>query len=365
MNPINILHIIDTSGPGGAEKIVFDLIRNKCDRFKLHLILPDQGWLYTKLNGIEDVVIDTINGHGRFNIKYLIQLINYVTNHKIDIIHAHLYGVSSYCGLVSLFTRIPMICTLHGMAGIPGKLKLKIISETAAMIVFVSDHLREQFLKTINVNREKTEVIYNGINYNDFQSSSVNSIRREFDFNEDDILIGAVGNITPAKGYDVLIKAAAKACRNNPNYRFLIAGEKRGKLFRDLRELSNSLGLNNNVYFIGYREDVCSFLREIDLFVLPSITEGFSLATIEAMAVGVPVIATTSGGPSEIINHNINGRLIPPGDTNAIISDIVYLLNNKDLADILVRNAKQTVKTKYNIESMISKYNKMYYKVTT
>jgi glycosyltransferase involved in cell wall biosynthesis len=126
------------------------------------------------------------------------------------------------------------------------------------------------------------------------------SLRSELALADDVILVGAIGNIRAPKAYDVLLRAARILLDRSQRFHFIIAGDCANALGRELAELSRSLGIEQQVSFLGLRADVPRILRNLDAFV-SSRTEGFSIACIEAMACGIPVIATRSGGPEEIL----------------------------------------------------------------
>lgn len=363
MKKIRVLHIIDTAGPGGAEKVLYDIIKNlDSSKFESFLIIPDKGWLYAQLKD-ENITIDIINGKGSYNISYIIKLIWYVYRNEIDVIHAHLMGVSLYCIFVSLFTGIPLVSTIHGYVDLPKrktKLKIQLISAFAKRIVFVSEHLRAYFLETTDINKKKTEIIYNGINSQMYLESPCDDLRAEFGLSNDDILVGSVGNITPPKGYDILLTAASIVCKSNQHTKFLIAGEKRGVLYKNLEDLRRDLRLDDKVFFVGYRTRIASFLKGLDIFVLPSKTEGFSLSTVEAMAVGLPVIVTKSGGPEEIIDDLNDGLLVDANDPNALAEKILLLLDDIVFKKRISSAARKSIKNKFTIEQMINKYERLY-----
>lgn len=367
MKKIRVLHIIDTTGPGGAEKVICDIVK-KLDRRKFisFLIIPDKGWLYSQLKD-KNVTIDIIDGKGAYNASYIIKLIRYVYRNKIDIIHAHLLGVSLYCSFVSLLTGTPLICTIHGFVDLPkrkSKLKIWIISKITKKIIFVSAHLRSYFNDIVSFDNKRTEIIHNGIDNKLYLESGCDDLRWEYGFSKDDIIIGAVGNVTPSKGYDVLIKAASIICNSNPKVKFLIAGEKRGLLYENLKDMCMTLKLNSNILFVGYRTRIASFLKGLDIFILPSISEGFSLSTIEAMAAGLPILATRSGGPEEIIDDQVNGLLVDTNDPVALAEKISIIISNTSLRDKISNKAREIVQDKFSVDLMVAKYEDIYNNVT-
>src|SRR5690606_9174567 len=154
------------------------------------------------------------------------QLIDIVRTHKIDLILSHLFGSNVYCSLAGLICRVPVISVFHGNVDVSpndvlAKLKFKAISAGSSKIVFVSDHLRTEMMRRFNLKRENCATIYNVIPVQTFLPASNSEIRDELGLRQDDLLIGAIGNIRPAKGYDQLIHAAAILARRSDRYKFV------------------------------------------------------------------------------------------------------------------------------------------------
>ncbi len=137
--------------------------------------------------------------------------------------------------------------------------------------------------------------IPNGVDTKIFRPERNRSIRAELGISDDTALIGAIGNIRKPKAYDVLLRAARALADGSRRFHLVIAGDRANTLGRDLEVLKRNLGLDGQVTFLGLREDVPRVLNNLDVFVLSSHTEGFSIACIEAMACGIPVVATRSG----------------------------------------------------------------------
>ena len=169
----------------------------------------------------------------------------------------------------------------------------------------------------------------------------------------------SVGNIRAAKGYDHLIRAAALMAHDHPEIHFLIAGEGKGRLWEELQAQREEVGVQDTVHFLGFRPNVHALLAGCDLFLLPSTSEGFSIATIEAMAQGIPLIATRSGGP-EIITPDVDGVLIPAGSGVHIAEAVTRLAAAPEERDRLRRNAAATVAKRFSLESQVAAYEAIY-----
>jgi glycosyltransferase involved in cell wall biosynthesis len=239
-------------------------------------------------------------------------------------------------------------------------LKFGAINFGANAIVAVSNSLSENIVNRTPLWASKTKVIYNGINTADFKCLASDSLRNKMGWNEDDIIIGSLGNIRTAKAYDVLLQAAALLKEHSNQFRFVIAGQGKGDLYEELLKLKSDLGLDDIVYFLGFNDDPAELLSNLDFFLLSSSSEGFSIATLQAMAAGLPVIATRSGGPQEIITHKENGWLVAPESPALIAGALIKLSNDDVLCHRLAKSGKAHVIENFDVKNMISSYEKIY-----
>jgi len=180
--------------------------------------------------------------------------------------------------------------------------------------------------------------------------------KREKGFNEDTPLVISVASLSKQKDHVTLIKAIAHL----QNVHLLIVGD--GSLKTKLHEFSISLGLNNRVHFLGYRNDVPELLAAADVFVMSSHWEGFGLAVVEAMAAGVPVIASDVPGLSEVIEHGKSGLLFPARDEAKLAENIRLLLKDKHRRQQLINEGKKRAHY-FTIDKTVSQYVGAYDKI--
>ena len=243
-----ILHVIDTTGPGGAETVFIDLIKGlPRDKFKSIVLIRGKGWVYETLlkHGIQPILMDA---KGSFNWRYLVNILKLLKSKKVDLIQSHLLGSNIYCSMAGLLSRTPVIATFHGSVDIGvnerfKSLKFGIINTGANKVIAVSQNLKKSMLKTTAIRPSKLNVIYNGIVTSDFDYPRNNTIRTTYGWKNDDIIIGCLGNIRPAKGYDHLLRTAALLKEKSPRFKFVIAGQGNNRLHDDLLAQKNQLGL--------------------------------------------------------------------------------------------------------------------------
>ena len=361
----NVLHTIDTNETGGAESIFLTLAATlDPSKFRSIVAIKSEGWIAEQLRklGLNPLFVDAT---GSFNLKYLYQLVRIIRKYKIDIIQSHLFGSNVYCSLAGWICRVPVVSVFHGFVDVnPASrliaTKFRILNMGSTSVVFVSQSLRNAFQKVGMVSAEKSLVIYNGVDTSVFCRDRNHSIRAQLGLAENDIVIGSIGDVRQAKGYDILLHAAAQVVEKSPRYKFLIAGDTSGPLYQELLKLRNHLGLNKHVFFLGFREDVAQVLNNFDVFLLSSTTEGFSIATIEAMACGLPVVVTRSGGPEEIVTDAKDGLLVDVVSPSQIASALELLTNDKALRERLELGARETVVSRFSMNAMLRAYEELY-----
>ena len=306
-----------------------------------------------------------MDNKGSFNLRYLAGLVGLIKREKVDLIQSHLLGSNVYCSLAGLITRKPVVATFHGAVDFEKKNKLsgmkyRAINAGADTVIAVSEELREDILSRTLIEPEKVRVVYNGIRTADYQRPHSRDLRQMFGWSENEIIIGSLGNIRPAKGYDILLHAAAILKYVDSRLRFVIAGQGKEGLFDGLLLLREQLGLEEQVKFLGFCEDAAGFLSNLDLFLSSSISEGMPLSAIQAMVAQLPVIATRCGGYEELVTHAENGWLVGVGNPQAIAEGIRLLVADEKIRKKLAINARLHAVDKYDIKVMLETYQKIY-----
>lgn len=228
----------------------------------------------------------------------------------------------------------------------------KLTSGLVTKYICISKSVKDSLVNRDNINPEKIQLIYNGIDFSRFKKiymkqESINYLDIE-SIKKDDIIIGTVGNLRKAKGHIYLIKAIKilKAKGYN-NIKCLLVGD--GELREELETMVKYLKLEKNVLFLGARSDIAHIIKAFDIFVMPSLWEGFGLAAVESMVAKVPVIASDVGGLKEIIDDNITGVLFKKCNENSLSEKIELLLSNQKLKDQIVKNAYDKAINKFDI----------------
>jgi len=361
MSQQTILHTIETGGPGGAETVLLNLAGGvDAARYRSLVLLPCEGWLADSVRKLRIPV--SIARRDRHPIGELVRL---VKREQVDLIHSHLPDANFYSCVAGRVAGAKVIATWHNLPRSIGpwswkrSIKESVVRHSADAVVGVSGAVVDA-LKAEGFSGRRTVCIYNGVNTARFGRSSPGKLRLELGCGADVPIVGMVANLRASKNYEGFLEAAAMVGREFPASQFVAAGEIDSGISGRLRQLCASYGLEQRFHLLGLRHDIPELLADFNVFVLSSTTEGFSIATIEAMAAGRAVVVTRSGGPAEIVEHGQTGLIVPPRDAPALARGIVQMLADPQRAAELGRNARVAVEKRFSLAAMIARYEQLY-----
>ena len=296
------------------------------------------------------------------------KLAAFLRKEKVDILHTHLFEPSVVGLLAGVLagTRYRVstrhYSDYHTRVNKNWHVRIdKMCNRLSHKIIGVSEHTSRHVVETENTKREKVITIYNGIDFDRVKTSDDDfraRIRKEFSA-EDKFLILTTGRLHPEKGYPYLFEAAAKLKElTKKSFTWLIAGK--GAFEQEFREQVASLGADDVIKFIGFRQDMPDLMAAADLFVLPSVAEAFGVVFAEAIYLGVPIVATRIGGIPEIVSDGVDGILIPPADSDAIANNVANLLNNAEKLKSLASAGREKVIERFEFEDMTRRYEAVY-----
>jgi glycosyltransferase involved in cell wall biosynthesis len=360
-----VLHVIDTTGPGGAETVFLDLAAQLDPaRWTSRATVTAPGWVHDQLV-TRGVGFDLIPSSATtLDLGYLRGLVRMVRRHRIDLVQTHLLGSAVYGTVAARLGGARAVCTFHGVwdleqAGRLLALKRWLVRR-ADRLVFVSRSVRDTFdAAGFGMSPDRAVVIYNGIAPAP-SSAARDAVRHRLGLRNGQLLVGAIGNVRPAKGYDVLLEAAARVAAQVPDVRFVIAGDTAHPDYEGVCRRRAVLGLEGTVEFLGFRDDVEDLLSALDVLVSTSRSEGFSLSTVQAMAAGVPVVATRSGGPEEILEDGRTGVLVTNGSAEAVARGIERVYGDAGFAARLAAEGRVEVARRFSLRRMVLAYEDLY-----
>jgi glycosyltransferase involved in cell wall biosynthesis len=365
--PILILHVCETGGVGGAESVLLNIVKRlEPGRFQSHVVLMKSGWLAEQLRaaGLEPSILPSRRS---YDAGFVVRLAGRVLGVKTDLIHAHLPDAAAYACLAGALSRTPVVATYHGFPAAHApqsratRLKLAIVRRLARRITVVSDALGRDFVANAHFPPDRMRTIHNGIDWDEFDRPfDAGRLRRTLPLAAGVPVVGMVANVRPAKGYPIFVRAAARVAREVPGVHFVAIGETDRSLQPSLDAEVQALGLADRFHFLGARDDVPQLLRLLDVFALSSLSEGMSIATVEAMGAGLPVVVTRSGGPEELVVDGQTGLLVAAGDADALADGILKCLNDRALAAQLAHKAKIDARGRFAMQTMVSAYAALY-----
>ena len=287
------------------------------------------------------------------------QIFNFVRKKKIKLIHSNASRATLYAGPVAKILRIPLIW--HVRVPHPDKLLDRFLVLFASRIIAVSRIVKRRFEW---FKKDRVEIIYNGVDTQRFSPGKAqDDVRKKFNINSQDIVIGTVGRLSPEKGLEYLISAIREVVNLYPRTKVLIVGDGDEKYRLSLQEKVKDLELSSHIFFVGFYEDVPQILRCLDIFSLPSLFEAFNRSLLEAMACGLPVVATAVGGNVEIVQDGVNGLLVPPINPGALAFAITELLKDKEKARKMGGEGKLLVEENFSIDINVRKIEKLYMQI--
>jgi glycosyltransferase involved in cell wall biosynthesis len=231
----------------------------------------------------------------------------------------------------------------------------RLMAKLPDAVIAVSEQVRSHCIEVDRVDPAIVHTVYNGLDITRWPSPPVSSR------SPDELLVVTVGNIRRVKGHDILIRAAAAVVQRFPKVRFSIAGEVlEGDYFEEIQNLIRDLGLSAHFQFAGNVTDLQQYLAAADLFVLPSRSEGFSNALVEAMAAGLPIVATDVGGNSEAIQTGVNGFLVPSENPERLAEAMIALISNPTQARSLGLCGRELATKRFTTEAMMHKTIEIY-----
>jgi len=225
--------------------------------------------------------------------------------------------------------------------------------------IAISNDVETAIVKTIGPVQDRIAIISNGVDMRRYQSSTDRfATRRALGFTEDDILYTVVGTLKEQKGHRYLIEAVTPLIARTPRLHILIVGD--GELRGSLEAQVRAAGIETNIHFLGNRSDVAALLAASNVFVLPSLWEGLPMALIEAMASGLPVIATLVSGSQQVVEQGRSGILVPPGEVTPLRQAMEDLLADPERARLLGKAAQRRIEEAYSARRQAEEHLVLY-----
>lgn len=370
--PPLIVHIIYALGTGGLENGLVNIInRMPPDRYKHVIICLTHATDFAKRITAPDVKVIELHKREGHDLGVYWRLQKLLWQLKPDLVHTRNLAALEMQALTLLLPGVKRvhgehgrdIYDLHGQNKKYNRLR-KVMSYVIHRYIAVSQDLESWLLTTVNIPREKVEQLYNGVDlsrFNQFDDSvKIGVLPTEFE--NDCLIIGTVGRVAAVKDQQTLLKAfnilVKSGSELSDKLRLVIVGG--GPLFTALEEQVHDLGLEKKVWLAGDRKDIPALLRSMDMFVLPSLGEGISNTVLEAMATGLPVIATRVGGNPELVDDQSTGALVPVGNSEELARVLLDIVNDKDKLSAMGAAGLAKVQKQFHWDITVANYLAVY-----
>jgi glycosyltransferase involved in cell wall biosynthesis len=350
---------------GGAEVLAARMARQWRVSFRvLFVCLDDLGTLGQSLRD-EGFRVEVLGRRPGVDGRCLLRLALLLRRERVDLVHAHQYTPFFYAAAARLLCRRPaVLLTEHGRhhPDFPRpkrRLVNRLLLDRRDRVVAVGEAVRQALVVNDGFPAGRVGVIYNGIDLGPFGAAVGRAaLRRELGLAENDLVLFQVARLDPIKDHLTALRALQRLRQWRDDVRLVIVGE--GPTEATIRQFVREGGLESHVHMLGLRADVARLLPAGDAFLLTSVSEGIPLTVIEAMAAGLPVVATRVGGMAEVVEDGRTGLLAPAGDAEALAESVMRLARDPGLAAEMGRWGRARAWAEFSEAHMHERYGQLY-----
>jgi glycosyltransferase involved in cell wall biosynthesis len=361
-----ICQVLHSLRMGGAEVLAARLARQLGDTYRFVFACLDEiGTLGHELQG-EGFPVELLGRRPGIDWKGSVRLAKFLRREQVDLLHAHQYTPFFYSTMARFFYRRPSILfTEHGrhFPDYPRRKRMianRLLLKGRDRVIGVGEAVRQALVRNEGMRAERVGVVYNGVDLTPFQhgSSQREIVRREIGVEATGPVILQVARLDYLKDHATAIRMLERVVRVRRQARLVLVGD--GPEQTKIEELIRQRNLGAHVRLLGLRNDVARLLSAADVFLLTSISEGIPLTLIEAMAAGLPVVATRVGGIGEVVVDGETSLLAASGDDAALAESILRLADNPDLGRQLGTNGRERAFAMFSEAKMHAGYRQLY-----
>lgn len=361
--PRTVAHVVQNLDVGGLERVVISLMRGiDSGRYRSILYTLGSGGVLSTGLAREGFCVRPFTKAPGLDYALLARMARALRADHVDIVHCHNYSPLVYGAVSGRAARVAgVVYTAHG-AKTSGRRatrtfqRLHLVDE----VVFVSDDARRVALAAGAVRDRRVHTIVNGVDARAYLrgSDARRRVRAEFSVPDDAPVVGIIARLTAAKDHVNLFDAFLRVLEAHTDARLLVVGD--GELRAELEQAVQQRSLSGAVVFAGRRDDVADVLSAFDVFVLSSATEGLAVTLLEAMAAGLPVVATRVGGNPEVVVDGDTGSIVPPRDPAALGAAIGEMLSDRACAKRMGERGAERARGRFGIDAMVNGYVALY-----
>ena len=365
---LRVLHVVNRLDLGGTESGILKVIAGLRGEEFIHAICTARGHSseFTNQRAFSGRIYDA-NGTGTPSKFMVGRFARVMREYRPHIVHSRNWGAIEAVFAARLAGVPVAIHSEHGyeldiLKGLPLRRRLlrRAAYATADAVFAVSADLRDYHARQAWISPTKISVVANGVDSKRFAPRLQDKLacRAGLRLPENSLLVGTVGRLVPIKDQALLLHAAKILLDRGFDLSMALAGD--GSELERLGSLAASLSISSRVYFLGASRKVEDFLNALDVFVLPSVSEGMSNTVLEAMSSGLPVVATRVGGNPELIEDKVSGLLFEVGNIEQLVERLTNLTKNAELRHSLGASARARILAQYRLDGMIDRYRDLY-----
>jgi len=363
---VRVGQCIDGLERGGAEQIVRLLVKYADPLFKHHIYAFADGPMAAEIQALGAPVTIVRRRMPKLDPSLIWRLSRALRADGIRLLHTHIFGACLHGRLAAmLLGRLPVVVTEHNVATkYKGYQRLtnRWLSRWSQRIVAVSDEVGRSLTSDIGVSPEKVRIVCNGVDTDHFATLPTREAARDYlKIPRHVRVVGSIGRLTRQKGYGYLLQAMSILLQDCSGVHLVLVGK--GEQRSALEQQASELGISENTHFVGLHPDIRRLLPAFDVFAMSSLWEGLPMALLEAMAAGLPCVATTAGGIVNVIDDGVNGLLVPPADPGSLAAAIKRVIDKPQEAQRMGEHAKTTVERDFSARRMTAEYEDVYREV--
>lgn len=362
---INLLFLVNGFAIGGGELKVLELVQEFKSRYDdvFHCVACAVGQGGPLQKDFEKLGVRTevVAKKNKYDLSQVTRIAKLMQEEQIDVVQTTLFYADVIGTFAAKLARVPHVVSWEAITepySTKQMLAYKLASRWYSMSVSVSNAIQKQVIEDRGVPPEKTMTIHYGVDLERFKPVKGNALRKELALKKDDIILGTVARLTTQKGHTYLIDAMPKILEAFPKAQFVWAGG--GPLQKDLEDQAKKLGVRDHIHILGFRSDIRELVGEFDLFVLPSLWEGFPNVVLEVMACGKPIVATAVDGTPEAVIDGETGFLVPSKQPVPLADAIVKMLSKSSQLDKMGKAGRKRVETHFTLDKQVDAFASLF-----
>lgn len=363
---IKVCYLIGSLKIGGAQRHLVKLL-NALDRSRVEPVLvlfKEEGDLISEIRRLQIPIYElSINKlYGLHSISCLYKFVKYLREQDIDVLHTFIWQANFFGAVAGIIARKKVVISkrsTNDWMTAPYLMISRLTNMLADKVSVVSEDVAKTVRERERASEAKLFVVPNGVDLpGKIDVEKKEALQKELVISDRAIKVGVIASLVPVKGHIYFIDAIRKVVNEYPEIQVLLVGD--GILRSELEARVHQLGIDDNVQFLGYRNDVEGILGLLDIFVLPSLEEGMSNAVLEAMAHGLPIIVTDAAGSFEIVENGKSGIIVQKGNSEPLAKALLNIIRDKAYRLSLGMEARKRVEREYSMSQVVSRNLQVY-----